>query len=193
MYFRDGRILSEPFIKLPSKKDLPDYYDVIKQPMDFKRIKQKLKENKYGTIEEINSDINILCNNAQIYNMDGSLVSCCSRALSMTQVPLQIFLDSVVLKSVWSELKDQYVSENGCTTPAYSAHEHESVLKDKGNASGSLIDNQSLSREDESREADPREAEGLQDLHEQFRAADPHYEGERVPQGRCRVQGAAQR
>ena len=28
---RDGRILSEPFYKLPSRKELPDYYEVLKE------------------------------------------------------------------------------------------------------------------------------------------------------------------
>ena len=35
----DGRILSEPFTALPSRKDLPDYYEVIKKPVDFKKIR----------------------------------------------------------------------------------------------------------------------------------------------------------
>ena len=35
----DGRILGEPFTALPSRKDLPDYYEVIKKPVDFKKIK----------------------------------------------------------------------------------------------------------------------------------------------------------
>ena len=29
---RDGRILSEPFYKLPSRKELPDYYEVLREP-----------------------------------------------------------------------------------------------------------------------------------------------------------------
>ena len=28
----DGRVLSEPFYKLPSRKELPDYYDIIRYP-----------------------------------------------------------------------------------------------------------------------------------------------------------------
>ena len=30
---RDGRILSEPFYKLPSRKELPDYYEVLREPL----------------------------------------------------------------------------------------------------------------------------------------------------------------
>merc|ERR1712129_454978 len=29
---QDGRILSDPFMKLPSRKELPDYYEVIRKP-----------------------------------------------------------------------------------------------------------------------------------------------------------------
>merc|ERR1712019_59823 len=32
---RDGRILSEPFYKLPSRKELPDYYEIIRRPVDI--------------------------------------------------------------------------------------------------------------------------------------------------------------
>jgi len=34
----DERILSEPFMELPSRKELPDYYEVIRKPVDFKKI-----------------------------------------------------------------------------------------------------------------------------------------------------------
>lgn len=36
---RDGRHVSGPFLQLPSRKDLPDYYELIPKPMDFKKIK----------------------------------------------------------------------------------------------------------------------------------------------------------
>ena len=62
-------------MKLPSRKDLPDYYDIIKKPVDFQRIRQRLKDNKYRSIDDLETDIFILCKNAQTYNMDGSLVT----------------------------------------------------------------------------------------------------------------------
>merc|ERR1712032_990250 len=36
----DGRVLSEPFYKLPSRKELPDYYEIIKKPVDIAKIQQ---------------------------------------------------------------------------------------------------------------------------------------------------------
>lgn len=43
---KDERVLSEPFLKLPSKKELPDYYEVIKRPVDIAKIMNKINEGK---------------------------------------------------------------------------------------------------------------------------------------------------
>jgi hypothetical protein len=42
----DGRVLSEPFMKLPSRRELPDYYEIIKKPLDIKKILQRIDEGK---------------------------------------------------------------------------------------------------------------------------------------------------
>lgn len=38
-YSSSGRQLSEVFIQLPSRKELPEYYELIRKPVDFKKIK----------------------------------------------------------------------------------------------------------------------------------------------------------
>lgn len=43
---RGGRVLSEPFMKLPSRRELPDYYDVIKKPLDIKKITNRIEDGK---------------------------------------------------------------------------------------------------------------------------------------------------
>ena len=35
----DNRVLSKPFMRLPTQKELPEYYETIKQPVDFNKIK----------------------------------------------------------------------------------------------------------------------------------------------------------
>lgn len=72
---KDQRVLSEPFMKLPTRKELPDYYEVIKRPVDFHRIKTRVKDGKYRSMDELEADVILLCKNAQTYNIDGSLVS----------------------------------------------------------------------------------------------------------------------
>lgn len=38
----NGRQLSEVFIQLPSRKELPEYYELIRKPVDFRKIKVSL-------------------------------------------------------------------------------------------------------------------------------------------------------
>lgn len=50
-----GRQLSEVFIQLPSRKELPEYYELIRKPVDFRKIKVRSdKQNCWGK--------SVLCN-----------------------------------------------------------------------------------------------------------------------------------
>lgn len=66
------RILSLPFMKLPSKSDYPDYYSVIKQPMDLQMISRNRR--RYETLDEAVSDFTLVFDNAMRYNDDESLI-----------------------------------------------------------------------------------------------------------------------
>lgn len=46
----DGRVLSEPFMKLPSRRELPDYYDIIKKPLTINKLLQKIEEGKVSIL-----------------------------------------------------------------------------------------------------------------------------------------------
>lgn len=85
----DGRLLSEPFMKLPSKRDLPDYYEIIKKPLDIHKIMTRIDDGKYQEFNDLERDFIQLCQNAQIYNEETSL----------------IFEDSTVLQNVFVTAK----------------------------------------------------------------------------------------
>ncbi|XP_059607838.1 ATP-dependent helicase brm isoform X2 [Phlebotomus argentipes] len=87
----DGRVLSEPFMKLPSKRELPDYYEIIKKPLDIKKILQRIEDGKYMDFSDLERDFIQLCQNAQIYNEETSL----------------IYADSIMLQSVFSSAKQR--------------------------------------------------------------------------------------
>merc|ERR1739842_62205 len=59
----DGRVLSEPFYKLPSRKELPDYYEVIRKPVDIAKIQQRIDDEKYEDMDALERDFMILCKN----------------------------------------------------------------------------------------------------------------------------------
>ncbi|RZC34594.1 ATP-dependent helicase brm, partial [Asbolus verrucosus] len=90
----DGRLLSEPFMKLPPRKDYPDYYDIIKKPIDINKILNRIEDGKYNDFTDLERDFMLLCQNAQIYNEEASL----------------IHEDSIVLQSVFTNAKQRLES-----------------------------------------------------------------------------------
>eukprot|EP00051_Salpingoeca_urceolata_P001842 m.44552 g.44552 ORF g.44552 m.44552 type:complete len:1812 (+) comp11717_c0_seq1:111-5546(+) len=70
----DGRVLSTLFMKLPSKRSLPDYYEVISEPIDLRTISANVTKGKYSTMAALLADLDLMFSNAQKYNEPGSEV-----------------------------------------------------------------------------------------------------------------------
>ncbi|XP_052737406.1 bromodomain-containing protein 7 isoform X2 [Bicyclus anynana] len=51
----------------------PNYSVIIKRPMDFSSIKQKIDENEYRSLNCFISDFKLMCNNAMKYNKPGTV------------------------------------------------------------------------------------------------------------------------
>ncbi|XP_075261666.1 SWI/SNF-related matrix-associated actin-dependent regulator of chromatin subfamily A member 2-like isoform X3 [Convolutriloba macropyga] len=84
--------LSTTFLQLPSRKELPDYYEFIKKPVDINKIKNKIKNGKYRCLEDLEDDFMLMCKNAQTYNVEGS----------------EIFEHSIVLGSIFTDIKEKF-------------------------------------------------------------------------------------
>ncbi|XP_056601144.1 probable global transcription activator SNF2L2 isoform X1 [Triplophysa dalaica] len=95
--YRDasGRQLSEVFVQLPSRKELPEYYELIRKPVDFKKIKERVRSHKHRSVSDLEKDVMLLCHNAQTYNLEGS----------------QIYEDSIVLQSVFKSARQKIAKE----------------------------------------------------------------------------------
>ncbi len=87
----DNRQLAQPFIRLPGQKQLPIYYQTIEDPIDFQRIRRKIDTYRYSNLDEFQSDIELLVQNAQTFNCETSL----------------IFADSILLEKVYRNLREQ--------------------------------------------------------------------------------------
>lgn len=59
---------SGPFQPPIKKKDIPIYFDVIKNPMDLQSIKKKIETKKYRSEAEFEYDIRLLVYNGCHYN-----------------------------------------------------------------------------------------------------------------------------
>ncbi|CAJ0961485.1 unnamed protein product, partial [Mesorhabditis belari] len=104
-YLRDyaddaGRRLSKIFEKLPSRQEYPDYYEVIKKPIDFTMIHQKVSGSRYNNIAELVGDFQTMFDNACKYNEADS----------------QIYGDAVFLQSLLMHRKKMLRNE-GNTGP----------------------------------------------------------------------------
>lgn len=70
----DERRLSTVFHLLPSKDLYPEYYDVISDPIDLKTIGQKIQENEYKSLNELEKDLLLMIKNAKLFNEPGSQI-----------------------------------------------------------------------------------------------------------------------
>merc|ERR1712113_284196 len=123
---QDGRVLSDPFMKLPTRKELPDYYEVIRKPVDITKILTKIEDGKYEDMDVMEKDFMLLCQNTQKYNEDGSL----------------IHEDSIVLQSVFTNTREKLSLEwndndddpdlDEISSHAPSEAAKEDVVKDEG-------------------------------------------------------------
>lgn len=73
-----NRRLCDLFMVKPSKKDYPDYYKVILEPVDLKTIEHNIKIEQYTTEEAMMDDMRLMFRNARHYNEEGSQVGVCS-------------------------------------------------------------------------------------------------------------------
>lgn len=69
-----GRRLCDLFMVKPSKKDYPDYYKVILEPMDLRTIEHNIRSDKYMTEDSMVEDMKLMFRNARHYNEEGSQV-----------------------------------------------------------------------------------------------------------------------
>merc|ERR1719189_988943 len=140
---QDGRVLSDPFMKLPTRKELPDYYEVIRKPVDITKILTKIEDGKYEDMDVMEKDFMLLCINTQKYNEDGSL----------------IHEDSIVLQSVFTNAREKLslewddkdddpdLDEGSSHAPSEAAKEDSSVnvSKEEGEISRMEDDSEDVS------------------------------------------------
>ncbi|CAG13929.1 unnamed protein product, partial [Tetraodon nigroviridis] len=59
----------------------PGYSSIIKRPMDFSTMKDKVKKECYKSLDELMVDFKIMCENAMIYNKPDTIYHKAARKL----------------------------------------------------------------------------------------------------------------
>ncbi|XP_041673909.1 nucleosome-remodeling factor subunit NURF301 isoform X2 [Drosophila eugracilis] len=85
-----------PFMEPVDPKEAPDYYKVIKEPMDLKRMETKLELNTYTKLAEFIGDMTKIFDNCRYYNpKDSSFYKCAEALESYFVQKIKNFRDNV--------------------------------------------------------------------------------------------------
>ncbi|KAL9940700.1 hypothetical protein V8E36_000188 [Tilletia maclaganii] len=72
---------SWPFLNPVNGEEVPDYYDVIKSPMDLSTMENKLEMNQYASIDDLVVDAQLIFDNCRRYNPAQSPYAKCANKL----------------------------------------------------------------------------------------------------------------
>ncbi|VDQ03511.1 unnamed protein product [Trichobilharzia regenti] len=107
-YQINGRILSTPFMRLPTRSELPTYYEFIKKPIELQAVAKQLVQGKYNDFEEFAGELFLMFDNACRFNEPDS----------------QIYADALILhrvclakRSILLSLHQQSLSIPPCVAP----------------------------------------------------------------------------
>ena len=62
------------FMVLPTRKELPYYYRIIKHPIDLTMIKDRILADRYTDMWQLKGDMTLMFDNARVFNSEDSLV-----------------------------------------------------------------------------------------------------------------------
>lgn len=68
----NGKVLSTPFVNLPSKRKCPGYFEKIHTPIDLNNIEKNIITGEYKDLETFAADFNLLFDNAELYHKDNT-------------------------------------------------------------------------------------------------------------------------
>ncbi|KAK3340212.1 SNF2-family ATP dependent chromatin remodeling factor snf21 [Neurospora tetraspora] len=68
------RLIIGPFVKLPPKREWPDYYLMITNPICMKDIEKKLKKEDYHSLSDMRKDLELLVRNCRTFNEETSMI-----------------------------------------------------------------------------------------------------------------------
>ncbi|VDK75517.1 unnamed protein product [Litomosoides sigmodontis] len=67
----------------------PDYHDIIKEPMDFATIRQKIDRDEYPDIAAFKKDAELIVHNAMDYNSPGTVYHIAAQKMDLVEIPME--------------------------------------------------------------------------------------------------------
>ena len=79
------------FVFKVSKREYPEYYETIKNPMWLNRVKTKLNNHVYRTVNEFYEDLQLIWNNARSFNPEGHFIYDLANEVNIIQLIFFLF------------------------------------------------------------------------------------------------------
>jgi len=113
----------------PIKLGLPDYLTIIKHPMDLLTIEQYLGKHYYKSPDEVRVDIELMINNALLYNQPGSDI--CKMAKTLQTIAKRKFASAKFSNSTTNGASSQPVEKAPSSSKKSASTPPTSSIKDK--------------------------------------------------------------
>ncbi|KAH7986971.1 hypothetical protein HPB49_025939 [Dermacentor silvarum] len=85
-----------PFLEPVDAKEAPDYYTIIKEPMDLQTIERRLQTRHYEKLSEFIGDMTKIFDNCRYYNPRNSPFYQCAEVLEAFFVhKIKVFRESI--------------------------------------------------------------------------------------------------
>uniref|UniRef100_A0A8C2Z635 Bromodomain-containing protein 9 n=1 Tax=Cyclopterus lumpus TaxID=8103 RepID=A0A8C2Z635_CYCLU len=91
----------------------PGYSMIIKHPMDFSTMKDKIENNDYNTVTEFKADFKLMCDNAMVYNRPETVYYKAAKKLLHTGFKMMSKERLLALKRSMSFMQDMDFTQQG--------------------------------------------------------------------------------
>ncbi|KAL2127550.1 hypothetical protein VTI74DRAFT_10556 [Chaetomium olivicolor] len=135
---------STPFLNRVNKRDAPDYYNFIKQPMDLGTMTKKLKGLQYKSKTEFVYDLNLIWDNCLKYNQDmGHPLRRMANGMRKEAEKLIPLIPDLVIRSRAEVEAEERRKQNGGEDDAGDDSDDEPIMSSRGRTAGSKGTNKS--------------------------------------------------
>ncbi|KAJ1535464.1 nuA3 HAT complex component nto1, partial [Nowakowskiella sp. JEL0078] len=84
----------------------PDYFNIVKNPMDFQTMERKLEEFEYENAEDFNKDVRLIISNCTLYNAPDTSYFRNARLFEKQSQPILNFLESLATSANCTKTED---------------------------------------------------------------------------------------
>ncbi|KAF6804543.1 hypothetical protein CSOJ01_10142 [Colletotrichum sojae] len=128
---------STPFLQRVNKRDAPDYYTMIKQPMDLGTMTKKLKSLTYKSKAEFVTDLNLIWDNCLKYNQDmGHPLRRMANGMRKEAEKLIPLIPDLVIRPRAEVEAEERRKQNGGEEDAGDDSDDEPIMSSRGRTAG---------------------------------------------------------